>query len=63
MTYYKRVLEALVYVNRSPDNLVAKIENHVVNNLSMTYEVETIVDILFALNKMNKGSKRLFDSL
>lgn len=48
MTYYKRIVEGLVQVNRTPENLFAKIENHVINNLSMSYEVETIVDILFA---------------
>lgn len=63
MTYYKRVVEALVSVNRAPPNLFDKIENHILNNLGMEYEVETIVDILFAFNKADRGSKKLYDSL
>lgn len=55
MTYYKRITESLVRVNRAPDELFAKIEGHVLNNLSMDYEIETIIDILFAFSKAEKG--------
>ncbi|KRX02110.1 Peptidase S24/S26A/S26B/S26C [Pseudocohnilembus persalinus] len=63
MTYYKRITESLVRVNRAPDELFAKIEGHVLNNLSMDYEIETIIDILFAFSKAEKGSAKLYDAL
>lgn len=55
MTYYKRIAEALVNVNRYSNVIFARIENHVLNNLSMDYELPTIIDILFAFDKAGRG--------
>ena len=57
MIHYKRVVESLVQVNRHSNNLFAKIENHVLNNLGMDYETHVMVDILFAFAKAGRGSK------
>jgi len=51
MIYYKRIVEALVKVGRSTKYLFDRIENHILNNLSMEYSLQTIVDILFAFSQ------------
>ena len=56
MTYFKRVAEALVEVNRFSSSVFAKVENHIMNNLAMDYEIDVIVDILFAFAKSGNGS-------
>lgn len=63
MIYYKRIVEALVSAGRLDSLLFIKIENHILNNLSMPYELPTIVDILHAYHRAGKGSLRLYDAL
>ena len=63
MTYYKRIAESLVAVNRFAPEIFARIENHVLNNLAMDYEHTTMLDILFAFAKSGNGSKKFYDSM
>ena len=63
MIYYKRIVEALVAAGRGDSLLFIKIENHILNNLSMPYELPTIVDILHAYHRAGKGSLRLYDAI
>lgn len=63
MTYYKRIATALAQVNRNNDEIFWKLENHVLNNLSMDYNTNTIIDILFAFAKCKKGTRNFYDSM
>lgn len=63
MTYYKRIAESLVRVNRFTPHVFARIENHVTNNLSMEYELTTILDILFAFAASGNGTKEFYNAL
>lgn len=63
MTYYKRIATALAQVNRNNDEVFWKLENHVLNNLSMDYNTETLIDILFAFAKCKKGTRNFYDSM
>lgn len=48
MTDYKRIVEALAEVNRFDPVIFAKIEMHILRNMSLDYDLKTIVDILNA---------------
>ena len=63
MLYYKRIAEALVVVNRFSSEVFFKLEHHIMNNLSMEYELETMVDILIAFSKSGNGTKNFYDSM
>lgn len=63
MIHYKRIVESLVMVNRHEHSIFAKIENHVLNNLSMEYEHHVMVDILFSFARAGRGSKAFYDSM
>lgn len=51
MLDYKRVVEALAEVNRFEPAIFAKIEMYILRNMSLDYELKTIVDILYAFGK------------
>lgn len=61
MTYYRDVAQALVSVNRTEAHVFKKLENHIQNNLSMSYEVSTMTDLLISFGKARQGSDDLFE--
>jgi len=63
MLYYKRIAEALVAVNRFDSAIFKKLEYHILSNLAMEYEVDTMVDILLAFHKSRNGSKEFYNAM
>lgn len=63
MTYYKRIAESLVQVNRFTPYVFDKLEHHIKNNLSMEYDLKTMLDILFAFALSNNGSKGFYNAM
>ena len=56
MEDYKRIVEALAATNRFNAEIFAKIELYILRNMSLEYELSTIVDILYAFGKGEMGS-------
>ncbi|EAR83095.1 hypothetical protein TTHERM_01015980 (macronuclear) [Tetrahymena thermophila SB210] len=63
MTDYKRVVEALAEVNRFEPAIFAKIEMYILRNMSLDYDIKTIVDILYAFGKGEIGQKEFYDAV
>ena len=63
MIYYKRIAESLVQVNRFNPIVFDKLEDHIMNNLSMVYELNTILDILFAFSISGNGSLKFYNAM
>lgn len=63
MTYYKRIAESLVEVNRATPQVFERLEMHVMNNMSMDYETKTMIDILFAFAKSGNGSSKFYNAM
>lgn len=63
MINYKRIAESLVIVNRFGSEIFWKLENHIMNNLSMEYDIKTMIDILFAFSISKNGTKEFYDSM
>ena len=63
MLYYKRLAEAFVAVNRFGSAMFQKLEQHIMSNLAMEYEVETMVDILLAFYKSGNGSQDFYHAM
>lgn len=63
MIYYRRIAEALVEVNRFDSNVFWKLENHIMNNLSMDYETHTVTAILLAFYKSGNGTKDFYNAM
>lgn len=63
MLYYKRIAESLVKVNRFTPYLFKKLEFHILNNLSMDYELPTMLDIVWAFAIADQGSKEFYNSM
>lgn len=63
MLYYKRLAEAFVAVNRFGSAMFQKLEQHIMSNLAMDYEIETMVDILLAFYKSGNGSQDFYHAM
>ncbi|KAL4468327.1 hypothetical protein ABPG72_010728 [Tetrahymena utriculariae] len=63
MTDYKRIVEALAEVNRFEPTIFAKIEMYILRNMSLDYDLKTIVDILYAFGKGELGQKEFYDAV
>lgn len=58
--YYRRILQSLIKANRHPKPLIGQLENHILNNLSMEYSLETIIDIADCFVKLESGSEKFY---
>ena len=63
MTYYKRISESLVQVNRFNPVVFDRLENHIMNNLSMEYSLNTMLDILYAFSVSGNGSIKFYNAM
>ncbi|EGR28799.1 hypothetical protein IMG5_168350 [Ichthyophthirius multifiliis] len=63
MNDYKRIAEGLANVNRFNPEIFGQIEHYVLRNLSMEYELKTIVDIVYAFGKGDMGSKIFYEAV
>jgi len=63
MIKYRDILVSLQKVNRYNERLFNKIENHIMNNLSMEYEMKEVLEILLAMNHFNHGKKELYEAI
>ena len=63
MTYYKRIAESMVQVNRFTPQVFERLEMHVMNNMSMDYELRTMLDILFAFAVSGNGSAKFYNAM
>lgn len=61
--HYHSIATALAQVNRFDPLTFGKLEQHILTNLSLTYETKTMVDILFCFAKGQQGSKDFYDAM
>lgn len=61
--YYKRLVQAIVRTNRRPEVLLAKIQHHCIYNLSMDYQLETIMDIAEGFVQLDFGSNVFYQNV
>ncbi|KAM3136697.1 hypothetical protein pb186bvf_011142 [Paramecium bursaria] len=63
MKHYQNICLALAKVNRFDPETFAKLEQHILTNMSLTYQPNQLVDILFSFAKGNQGSKNFYDAI
>ena len=57
MNKYRDILVSLEKVGRYNERLFNKIENHIMNNLDMEYELKEMLEILRVMGYFNHGKK------
>ncbi|CAD8184695.1 unnamed protein product [Paramecium pentaurelia] len=61
--HYHSIAMALAKVNRFDPEMFAKLEQHILTNLSLNYTTKMMVDILFCFAKGKQGSLEFYDSM